>query len=114
MGSQRLSAVAHAAIADEENDVYVSAVSAMEITTKYRLGKLPEAEMLAEGFEQEVSEEGFLPVPIAIEHAALAGSIDIPHKDPFDRLLIAQSRIGRFRLVSNEKLFDGFGVDRFW
>ena len=51
---------------------------------------------------------------IGMDHAALAGSLDIPHKDPFDRMLIAQAQIERVSIVSNEELFDGFAVERIW
>jgi PIN domain nuclease of toxin-antitoxin system len=110
--SPLLSDAARAAIAD--NAVLVSAASAWEIATKFRLGKLPSADRMARAFAAEVAAEGFEPLAITLDHAALAGSLDIPHKDPFDRLLIAQARIERVPLVSNEALFDGFGVERLW
>ena len=86
----------------------------MEITTKFRLGKLPEAALLAEDFSNQIAIRGFGELPITVPHAQLAGSLPIPHKDPFDRLLIAQAQIERATLVSNEAVFDGFGVLRLW
>lgn len=86
----------------------------MEITTKFRLGKWPESEWLAHNFTQSIANEGFLHLPISLEHAALAGSLGIAHKDPFDRFLIAQTQIEGLALVSNEKLFDSFGISRVW
>lgn len=86
----------------------------MEIATKFRLGKLPSAEPLALGFEDETAEAGFLPLPLTLTHARVAGSLAIPHKDPFDRLLIAQAIVEDMFLVSNEAVFDGFGVSRLW
>jgi PIN domain nuclease of toxin-antitoxin system len=53
-------------------------------------------------------------LPVSLDHELLAGSLDIAHKDPFDRLLIAQARIEQVPIVSNEALFDGFGVERIW
>jgi len=111
-GSQLLSDAARTAIAD--NEVLVSAASAWEITTKFRLGKLPSAERMARRFAAEVAVEGFVPLAVTLDHAALAGSLDIPHKDPFDRLLIAQAQIERVPIVSNETLFDAFGAERIW
>lgn len=105
---------ARAAIADEANEVLVSAVSAIEVTTKFRLGKLPQAERLALAFEAEVAEEGFTPLPITLAQAALAGTLQFAHKDPFDRLLIAQARLEGAWLVSSERVFDSFGVNRLW
>ncbi len=92
----------------------VSAVSAMEVVTKHRLGKLPEADLLARRFEASIGEHGFSGLPISLAHAELAGRLDIPHRDPFDRLLIAQSLIEKLPLVSNETIFDGAGVSRIW
>ncbi len=111
---RRLGAAAIAAIASDANEVLVSAVSAIEIATKFRLGKLPEAWKLSADFEAEIEGRGFIPLPITLRHAQLAGGLRIDHKDPFDRLLIAQSQIERAPLVSNETLFDGYGVTRVW
>ncbi|WP_426013898.1 type II toxin-antitoxin system VapC family toxin [Caulobacter sp. DWR2-3-1b2] len=113
-GSENLSPPIRAAIEDERNAVHVSAVSAMEITTKFRLGKLPSAAPLATDFTRVVAERGFMPLPITLGHAERAGAMDIPHKDPFDRLLIAQAIAEAMTLVSNESVFDGFGVSRLW
>ena len=110
--SPLLGASARTALVD--NEVLVRAASAWEIATKFRLGKLPSAERMARNFAGEVAAEGFVALPVTLEHAALAGGLDIPHKDPFDRLLIAQARIERVPIVSNETLFDAFGVERIW
>ena len=113
-GDARLSALAQTAIADPGNSVLVSAVSAFEVTTKHRLGKLPEAEILARDFDGERRQEGFEALDITIDHAALAGRLQGEHRDPFDRLLIAQALAEGLVLVSNEAVFDGFGVRRLW
>ena len=107
-----LSKIARDAIGN--NEALVSAASAMEVVTKHRLGKLPEAALLAQDFEALVRAEGFVPLPISLHHAALAGGLRISHKDPFDRFLMAQSLIEAMPLVSNEQIFDGFGVTRLW
>lgn len=112
-GSPLLSDAARNAIAENE-EVLVSAASAWEVATKFRLGKLPSAERLARGFAAEVAQEGFQGLAVTLDHAALAGGLDAAPKDPFDRLLIAQARIERMPLVSSEKLFDAFGVERIW
>lgn len=109
-----LSRAARDAIGLAENDVLVSASSAMEVVTKHRLGKLPQAAMLAQDFEAIVRAEGFLPLAISLRHATLAGGLRIAHKDPFDRLLVAQALVESMVLVSNERLFDDFGVARLW
>jgi PIN domain nuclease of toxin-antitoxin system len=113
-GSKSLGREASRAIEDQSNDVVVSAVSAIEVTNKFRTGKLKEAELLARDFEATILAYGFAPLSVTVAHASLAGSLDIPHRDPFDRLLIAQARIEQLALVSNEKAFDSFGVTRLW
>ncbi len=101
-------------IADPDVEVLVSAASAMEATTKHRIGKLPQASELVQNFASFVENEGFRSWPISVRHAALAGSLQIAHKDPFDRILIAQSLLEAIALVSNERMFDDFGVTRVW
>ena len=113
-GDQALGRKAREAIADEGNAVLVSAASAMEVATKVRLGKLPSAELLARNFEAILASQGFAELPITLRHAVLAGAMAIAHKDPFDRLLIAQAQAEDLILVSNETLFDGFAVNRLW
>ena len=105
---------ARAMLADASLTKLVSGASAMEIMTKYRKGRLPQAALFAENFQGVLEQIDCMPLPISLDHALLAGSMDIPHKDPFDRLLIAQARIERVPIVSNERLFDGFGIERIW
>lgn len=113
-GDEALSHRARAAIADEANGVAVSAASAMEVATKFRTGKLPDAALLAQEFESIVAAQGFDELAITVHHARLAGEMNIAHKDPFDRLLIAQAQAEDMALVSNEALFDSFAVKRLW
>ena len=113
-GDDALSRKARDAIADEANSVAVSAASALEIATKFRIGKLPGAALLAQDFEAIVASQAFTELPISIRHARLAGEMNISHKDPFDRLLIAQAQAEDMALVSNETLFDSFAVHRLW
>lgn len=113
-GDEALSVSAREAIADESNSVAVSAASAMEVATKFRIGKLPNAALLAQDFEGIVAGQGFAELAISVKHARLAGAMSIAHKDPFDRLLIAQAQAEDMVLVSNEALFDGFAVKRLW
>ena len=112
--SERLSQPARRAITDEENEVLISAASAWELTTKHRLGKLPEAKDVALDVTAEIAHQGFEELPITVEEAARAGSLPGPHRDPFDRLLIAQAQSRNLMLVSIEPLFDRYGVRRLW
>ncbi len=112
--SPELSAAARAAVASEANEIYVSAASAWEITTKHRLGKLALADRLAANVEARVLQERFIPLPVTMAHAEAGGRLEAPHKDPFDRLLIAQAVLEDLTLVSIETVFDAYGVVRLW
>jgi len=113
-GDEALSGRAREAIGDEANSIAVSAASAMEVATKFRIGKLPDAALLAQDFEAIIADQGFVELAITIHHALRAGEMNIAHKDPFDRLLIAQAQSEDMVLISNETLFDGFAVKRLW
>lgn len=113
-GDEALSLRAREAIEDETNSITVSAASAMEVATKFRIGKLPDAAVLAQDFEAIIADQGFAELPITVHHARRAGEMDIAHKDPFDRFLIAQAQSEDMVLISNETLFDGFAVKRLW
>jgi PIN domain nuclease of toxin-antitoxin system len=112
--NRRLSPAAREAIASPAAELLISSVCAFEITTKYRIGKLPEFAAIARDFPAVLADLDHTPLPVSMAHAALAGALDHPHKDPFDRLLIAQGRVERVAIVSNEAVFDGFGVERVW
>ena len=113
-GDKSLSRPARTAIADEENEIFVSAASAWEVATKHRIGKLPGAGPLAVDFAREVRQQGFAELPISFAHGQVAGSLPGEHRDPFDRMLIAQAREEKMALISNEIVFDEFGVERVW
>ena len=108
-----LSARAKKAIADDGTDVFVSAASAWEIATKVRIGKL-EWPVAAGAVNAYVLGQGFRALPISLEHAERAGQLQIAHRDPFDRMLIAQAQTEDMWLVSNEDAFDSMGVRRYW
>ena len=114
LDSPNLSATARDTLQDVGNVVLVSAASAWEICTKHRLGKLPGADWIDAGFEGEMLKRGFLLLPVTVTHAERAGKLRSDHKDPFDRMLIAQALADDLVLISNETLFDRFGVRRLW
>jgi PIN domain nuclease of toxin-antitoxin system len=91
----------------------VSAASACEIATKVRIGKLAWP-AVAGTVNAYVLAQGFRALPISLEHAERAGQLSIPHRDPFDRMLIAQAQAEELWLVSNEMVFDASGVRRYW
>ncbi|HEV2676969.1 MAG TPA: type II toxin-antitoxin system VapC family toxin [Aliidongia sp.] len=113
-GDDALSGVAKAAIADEANEILVSAVSAWEMATKHRIGKLPGLDPIADDLEAAIAGQGFRELAISLRHGRVAGGLPGPHRDPFDRMLIAQAMLDGLVLVSNEKPFDAYGVSRLW
>lgn len=113
-GDRRLGKRARAAIADERTTVLVSAASAWEITTKARLGKLPGAVEVAGDVSACLRSQRFDALDITMAHAQRAGSLPGAHRDPFDRMLIAQAQAENLPLVSNDEIFDRFGVVRIW
>jgi PIN domain nuclease of toxin-antitoxin system len=101
-------------IAETRNTLIVSAASAWEIATKVRLGKIPTAADLVADFPALIEREGFQSLPIHLEHALRAGLLPGPHKDPFDRMLIAQAQAENVPIISSEVVFESYGVRRVW
>lgn len=108
-----LSTKARARIAHSE-EVFISAASAWEISIKVSLGRLPSALDLLSDFEGSLHIHGFKTLPITAAHGIRAGMLPGPHKDPFDRMLIAQAQAENMAIVSNEAVFDNYGVRRVW
>ncbi len=113
-GDEALSHPAREAIADEANSIFVGAASAWEIATKHRLGKLPGVSAIVADLDGAIAGQGFVGLPISLRHGQAAGALPGPHRDPFDRMLIAQAMLDGLVLVSNEQPFDAYGVSRLW
>ncbi|MEE9355933.1 MAG: type II toxin-antitoxin system VapC family toxin [Methylococcaceae bacterium] len=102
-----LSEEARNAIIDGKNGVFVSAVSAWEISIKKAMGKLNAPDNL----QEEIHLHRFTPLDINIDHAKLAGELPNLHNDPFDRMLIAQAKIEKLILVSRDSLIAQYNVN---
>lgn len=113
-GDRKLPARVRRRIAAPHAAVFVSAASAWEIATKWRLGKLNEADLVARDVAGAVGAQGFALLPISVAHAEHAGRLAITHRDPFDRLLIAQARLEGIPVASSDEIFDAFGIERLW
>ena len=98
----------------QSEDVLVSAASAWEIAIKVGLGRLSSAVDLLSDFEETLNSRGFKVLPIMAGHGIRAGLLPGPHRDPFDRMLIAQAQAETLTIVSNDKVFDQYGVRRLW
>ena len=110
----RLSAKARKAIAAPEHRIWVSAASAWEIATKARLGKLPEAGDIPQKLPHYLRPARFLELPISIEHSLRAGALPGPHRDPFDRMLIAQSFSAGYPVVTIDPVFREYDAKVLW
>jgi PIN domain nuclease of toxin-antitoxin system len=110
----RLSKSARTLIEQESTISLVSAASAWEMATKVRLGRLPTAVDLVQDFVDDVERQRMEILAISAEHAIRAGLLPGPHKDPFDRMLIAQAQAENVPIVSNDRALDGYGVRRLW
>lgn len=96
------------------SQVFLSAASAWEMATKNRIGKLPGVELFLEKFEERAEMSDYKLLPISIRHSLLAGKLEGAHKDPFDRILVAQALHENMILLSNDIKLDAFGVNRLW
>ena len=101
-------------IKSRDHTVLVSAVSPWEIATKVRLGKLDVAAEVVANFVFYLERERFQIITINVDHGIRAGSLPGPHKDPFDRMLIAQALAEDVPIISNDRALDGYGVRRLW
>ena len=109
-----LPASARKYLARAANTILVSAATAWEIATKFRIGKLPGAADLLSDFSGYLARERFEPLPISADDAVRAGLLPGPHRDPFDRMLIAQAQGENLAILSNDSAFDAYRVRRLW
>jgi PIN domain nuclease of toxin-antitoxin system len=109
-----LSRKARKTIADDHNEILVSAASAWEISTKVRLGKLPGAEKLEQDYLDVMDAAGYLQLPIDTSCALRAGRLTAEHKDPFDRMIAAQALALDVAILSPDPQLDQFSVRRVW
>jgi PIN domain nuclease of toxin-antitoxin system len=110
----RLSSQACEHISEANNEIVVSAASAWEIATKFRLGKLLLAESVLPRYHDLLAADGFLPLAITTEHALLSGNYTHPHRDPFDRMLAAQAELEGLPIISRDKALVQFGAKLIW
>jgi PIN domain nuclease of toxin-antitoxin system len=104
-GGSRLPQTARRLVADPENTVFVSAVSLWEIWLKRSLGKL----QLPDNFEEVLAAESFESLPLTCEQAREVARLPWLHRDPFDRMLVAQARVSRLRLLTADEIVASYG-----
>lgn len=114
LDDQRLSSAARRTITDREHEVFVSAATGWEIAVKAALGRLILPQSPARLVPRHMQASGFLPLPIRMEHALRVHDLPEHHRDPFDRLLIAQAIEDRLTLVTADPRFKEYSVRTIW
>jgi|SRR5271157_6109674 len=111
--SSRLSRRASDILSDLSNRVLISAVVAWELAIKVNAGKIhpPTLISLLEG---ALAQQVFAELPISLEHAVRAGLLPLHHRDPFDRLLVAQAQAMGAPILSADRALDAYDVRRIW
>ena len=99
---------------DADNVIFVSTISAYEMSLKHHRGRWPEVKPLVAAFEEVVATEGFDLLPLAARHAIRAGAYGSEHRDPFDRMLAAQAEVEGLALVSKDVWLKGMGAETVW
>jgi PIN domain nuclease of toxin-antitoxin system len=109
-----LSRTAREVIASPDNTLLVSSASGWEISTKFRLGKLPEAGEAVHRLPGLLQTAQMQILPIGLEHALAAGLLPMHHRDPFDRMLIAQAQVEHLPIITSDAAFHRYDIDVIW
>jgi PIN domain nuclease of toxin-antitoxin system len=110
----QISATALDLIADSRNTLYWSAASSWEVSIKYELGRLPLPEAPEQFLPAELGRNRIESLPIVDGHAFQAGRLPRHHRDPFDRMLVAQAQVEAFGLITNDANIRQYDVDVYW
>jgi PIN domain nuclease of toxin-antitoxin system len=105
---------AHAAISDPGNDLFLGAGTIWEMAIKVGLQKLTLSQAFRQWIDKAMADLGLVLLPITVDHAEIQAGLPHHHRDPFDRLLIAQSQVERMPVVSADPQFDSYGITRVW
>ena len=110
----RLSRGASRVVADEDNDCLISLASAWELAIKAASGKIKLKEPVARFIPSELRANGFSMLDIRFSHISMIEQLPPHHRDPFDRLIIAQALTEALPVVSIDSAFDSYGLERIW
>lgn len=114
LNDSQLSQKALQLIVEPTHDILISPASYWELAIKVSLGKYQIPSSFQVWMEQQIVDNTFQILPITIAHAAMVTTLPFHHRDPFDRLLIAQSLTEQIAIVSVDKVFDSYFVLREW
>lgn len=107
VGDDKLSSHARDVITAPQNTLFVSAASVWELRIKEAIGKI----VLPNNFADALADEPFDPLPMTIVHAHAVASLPLHHRDPFDRMLIAQARVEGLKVMTHDAAFKQYEVD---
>src|SRR5262249_47752832 len=113
-GDAQLSAVAHGLISDPLNDVLISPASYWEVAIKVSMQKYPLTVPFETFIDEGIAGNGFEILPMEVRHAAALAALPFHHKDPFDRMIVAQALVEGIPLVSADALLDAYPIRRLW
>ncbi|MBI1765873.1 MAG: type II toxin-antitoxin system VapC family toxin [Acidobacteria bacterium] len=114
LGNAQLSATARQLIEDPANTKFVSPASYWEIAIKISIGKYVLHQPYETFFDRAIRQNGFLILPIELRHTAALTNLPYHHRDPFDRLLVAQAMVEGLSLVSIDAVLDAYPIQRLW
>ena len=114
LGDPQLSAAARLLIEDAANTKLVSPASYWELAIKIGLGKYTLTESYDDFIQHAIFDNGFIILPVEPRHTAVVVSLPLHHKDPFDRLMVAQAMVERIPLVSADAALDPYPIPRLW
>ncbi len=114
LADERLSAISRSVIEQPENDILVSAITGYEIASKATRGRLVLPGSPSAFVGSRVSSEGFAPLAVSLEHAVRAGILPDIHRDPFDRILIAQAQVEGLPILTADPLIAQYDVETIW
>lgn len=114
LGDSRLSATAKKEIEDPQNDKLISPAAYWEIAIKISIGKYTLPQPYEQFLQKAIDDNGFVILPIEPKHTAELINLPFHHRDPFDRLMIAQAIVEQISVVSNDAAFDPYPVTRIW
>lgn len=110
----KVSAPAKAVFLENDNELLLSAVTGFEIAVKYSLGKLGLKEPPKQFISKRIQANALIPLAITIEHTVLLADLPFHHRDPFDRLLVAQALSDSLPILSADTLLSAYGIERIW
>ena len=109
-----LSSTAKALIEDPENTIYLSVASIWEMAIKVSLDKLEMPSPFTDFIDEQLGENTIILLNIKTAHTGIIATLPFHHRDPFDRLIIAQSKVEDIPVIGKDAIFDDYGIKRLW